>query len=166
MPRYPATHDWGRRFPYVEWVQVANILCVSKSTLAAEMVAMAATLRVLAFPIVMILDGVFGPTHMQISGDNQSMLRNTRTSRSPTTRHSARTDRVPVAGLCEVYHRGNFGFMHVRVGSTAVDISTKTTPSPPKWIPARRLICVFSDDGEALDHLSGQQQQDIAHATP
>ena len=93
--------------------------CVSHSTPEAELVAMDTTLRVIAMPPQIMCTALV--PHMKATvfrGDNEAMLHVIKTRRSPSMRYIARTHRVSVAWLHEVYVSGVCGSatkrLHVR----------------------------------------------------
>ena len=78
-------------------------------TSEAETVAMDTSLRLLARPLMLLVEEVFGTTRIQIAGDNQSMLFSLKTGLNPTMRRLPRTHRVSVAGLYEQHAMGELG---------------------------------------------------------
>ena len=84
--------------------------CVSRSTSAAEIVALDMGLCVLASPLLRLIDEIFGATRAQAAGGNQSMLSNPKTGRVSTVRHLARTRRVSVAWPHELHVPENVDF--------------------------------------------------------
>ena len=112
--------------------------CVSKSTSEAEIVAMDTCLCLLALPLMLLVDEVFGSARIQVAGDNQSMPFMLKTGRTPTMRHLSRTHRVCVAWLREQHVREEFDFGYVSTDGVVADTFTKSTQVPAKWTDARK----------------------------
>ena len=97
---------------------------MSKSTSEAELVAMDTTLRVLALPMVMILNDAVGVSRAEMCGGNQSLLQIRKAGLSPAMRRVARMHRVFVAWLSVIYHRENLSFQYTGSEHMAVDMLT------------------------------------------
>ena len=88
---------------YQRWIKDTTFVLVEETELCipfdpeAEIVAMDSTIRLLALPLVQIVDEVFGITKIQIMGDSQGMLCVMKSGRNPTMRHLSRSHRVSVA---------------------------------------------------------------------
>ena len=114
--------------------------------------AMDTSLRLLALPLMLLVEEVFGSTRIQIAGDNQSMLFILKTGRNPTMRHLSRTHRVSVAWLHEQHVRENFQFGYVSTDGMAADIFAKSTHAPATWTEARKQINVFATMSELMPY--------------
>ena len=70
------------------------------------------------------------------------MLHVIKTGRSPSMRYLARTHRVSVAWLHEVYVSGVFSSSHKETKCMAADIFTKLFAHPQNWLEVIRLTSV------------------------
>ena len=84
------------------------------------------SLRLLALPLMLLVEEVFHTARIQIAGDNQSMLHILKTGRNPTMRHLSRTHRVGATWLYEQHIRGDFELACVSIDGMAADIFTKS----------------------------------------
>ena len=122
------------------------------------------SLRLLTLPVLSIVEELFPDTKVRVFGDNQSMLTVLKKGKNPTMRHVSRTHRVSIAWLHEQYHRNKFGFVYVRSEDMSADMLTKSTPSPHKWNPARRVINIFDSFDELIDQLRASDSFHVSSA--
>ena len=142
--------------------------CVSHSTTEAELVAMDTALRLFGLPMQTLLQplltddgGAFGARdgddtvgarayhQVWFAEDNQATIRVCRSGRSPSLRHLARTHRVSLSWLYEVFQRGDVKLGYIVTTSQAADIFTKPIANATKWEAACRLLGVVRRGGEA-----------------
>ena len=90
--------------------------------------------RLLALPLMLWVEEVFGATRIQIAGDNQSMLFTMKTGRAPTVRHLSRTHRVSAAWLHEQHVKENFDVDYVSTDGMAADLFTRSTHIPARGV--------------------------------
>ena len=114
----------------------------------AELVAMDTTLRVIAMPAHVMWDVLSHAIKPTVFGDNEAMLQVIKTGRNPTMRYLARTHRVSVAWLHEVYASGVFAFKYKETKLMAADIFTKPFSNPQKWLEVIQLISIHPPKGK------------------
>jgi hypothetical protein len=108
------------------------------------------SLRLLALPLMLLVEEVCGNTRVHIAGDNQSMLLILKIGRNPTMGHLSRTHRASVVWRQEKHVRENSAVDYVSTDTMTADIFKKSTRAPAKWCEARSLINVFSNMEELM----------------
>ena len=118
--------------------------CVSLSTPEAELVACNFGVRVCGLPCPDLWEILLHRCcPLVVHEDNQAMLRVIETGRNPTMRYLARTYRVSVQWLREVFRREHIRCVYARTDVMAGDIYTKAFCEPDKWTHAQELINII-----------------------
>jgi hypothetical protein len=116
--------------------------CVSHSTPEAEIVAANAAIRLEGLPALQLWDVIFRrKVQVTLLEDNQATMQILKSGKNPTLRHIARTHRVNLAWISEVFrHNDQVSIRYCVTSEQAADIMTKGFINPDKWNRAVSLI--------------------------
>jgi hypothetical protein len=127
--------------------------CVSHSTPEAEIVAANTAVRVEGLPALQLWDVILErQVNATLLEDNQATLQILKTGKNPTLRHVARTHRVNLAWISDVFRKcKQMGLKYCSTADQAADIMTKGFTNPENWRRATSLIgiCPKNDKSHA-----------------
>ena len=117
----------------------------SRSTMEAEVVALAVALFSEAIPTLQLFDILLGrKVDLYILEDNQSTIRVCRTGFSPKLRHVSRTHKINLGSVSEALEDPHIYLEYCHTSFQAADIFTKSLP-PAKWPKALELLGMKTD---------------------
>ena len=124
--------------------------CVSHSTPEAEIVAANAAVRMEGLPALQLWDTILGrPVKATLLEDNQATIQILKSGKNPTMRHVARTHRVNLAWISDVFRKcDQMGIKYCSTAEQAADIMTKGFTNPEVWDRAVSLIGIRPKDDD------------------
>jgi hypothetical protein len=118
--------------------------CVSHSTSEAEIAAADQAVRTEGLPAMTLWDVLKGkPVNLRFMEDNTATIRIIEQGRSQALRYLARTHRVHIAWLKEVFQGRNMTIEYVDTKEQAADMFTKSTHTKDAWSRLMKLIGHF-----------------------
>lgn len=96
-----------------------------------------------------------GPFEVVFLEDNQATIRIMETGKSPSFRHTDKTQRLSLAWLSEQFRRKHFNLVYVASMLQAADILTKPFTSPEKWVNARKLLRIVESPPAGTEQVKG-----------
>jgi hypothetical protein len=118
--------------------------CVSHSTSEAEIAAADQAVRTEGLPAMSLWDILKGtPIRLRFMEDNTATIRIIEQGRSQALRYLARTHRVNIAWLKEVFTGRNMSIEYVDTKEQAADMFTKSTHTKDAWSRLMSLISHF-----------------------
>ena len=125
-------------FP-IAWISKRQT-STSRSTTEAEVVSLAYGVLSEAIPALVLWEQLLGgDVQVQCHEDNQATILVVKKGFSPKLRHIARTHKVDLGCLSEVFANENMILQYVNTDEQAADIFTKALP-PQKWQAAMQML--------------------------
>jgi len=108
------------------------------------MVSMDVAIRMLGLPALSLYDAILQRSaKLVVHEDNQAMIRIVETGKNIALRYLARTHRISIAWLHEVFQMDEIELLYAASASMCADIYTKAFSDPRKWEAACWLIGVI-----------------------
>ncbi len=125
-------------FP-IAWISKRQT-STSRSTTEAEVISLAHGVFGEALPALSLWEKLLnGKIHVDCFEDNQATITVVQKGFSPKLRHIARTHRVDLGSLSEVFRKDSLTLQYIGTDDQAADIFTKALP-PQKWGAALHML--------------------------
>jgi hypothetical protein len=129
-------------FP-IAWVSKKQS-ATSRSTTESEIISLAHSMFSEALPALSLWEKLLErPVKLQCLQDNQATILVVKKGYSPKLRHVARTHKVNLGSLYEVFDNNDVSIQYIVTDKQAADIFTKALP-PHKWEAALRMIGILN----------------------